>query len=86
MGVMSEEADRNFTVEEVDSVEMPARARVEDLPEESASVTLVLLIYYVEGYLAQEPAAASPAEHGGDLYVGRSAVRRGGKACNGMCR
>jgi FeS assembly SUF system protein len=70
MGVMSEEADRNFTVEEVDSVEMPARARVEDLPAESASEKLDRKKDYLEGFLAQQPAAASPAEPGGDLYEG----------------
>ncbi len=67
---MSEEADRNFTVEEVDSVEMPARARVEDLPEESASEKLDRKKDYLEGFLAQQPAAASPVEPGGDLYEG----------------
>jgi FeS assembly SUF system protein len=65
---MTEEADKRFDVEEVDSVEMPARARVEDAPEERASEKLERKKDYLEGFLARKPAAASPGEPGGDLY------------------
>jgi FeS assembly SUF system protein len=65
---MTEEADKRFTVEEVDSVEMPARARVDDVPEERASDKLERKKDYLEGFLAQQPAAASPGEPGGALY------------------
>ena len=65
---MSEEADKRFDVEEVDGVTPPPRARVDDAVEESASDKLVRKKDYLEGFLAQQPAAASPGEPGGDLY------------------
>jgi FeS assembly SUF system protein len=65
---MSEEADKRFDVEEVDGVTPPPRARVDDAVEESASEKLERKKDYLEGFLAQQPAAASPGEPGGDLY------------------
>ena len=65
---MSEEADKRFDVEEVDGVTPPPRARVDDAVEESASDKLERKKDYLEGFLAQQPAAASPGEPGGDLY------------------
>ena len=65
---MSEEADKRFNVEEVDGVTPPPRARVDDAVEETASEKLERKKDYLEGFLAQKPAAASPGEPGGDLY------------------
>jgi FeS assembly SUF system protein len=64
---MNEEADKRFDVEEVDGVTSPPRARVEDA-EETAGDKLERKKDYLEGFLAQQPAAASPGEPGGDLY------------------
>ena len=64
---MTEEADKRFDVEEVDGVTPPPRGRVEDV-EESAGDKLERKKDYLEGFLAQQPAAASPGEPGGDLY------------------
>lgn len=65
---MSEEADKRFTVEEVDDVTPPPRARVDDAVDESAGEKLERKKDYLEGFLAQQPSAASPAEPGGELY------------------
>ena len=65
---MNEEADKRFDVEEVDGVTPPPRARVDDAVEESASDKLERKKDYLEGFLAQQPASASPGEPGGDLY------------------
>ena len=65
---MIEEADKRFTVEEVDGVEAPPRARVEDAVEESPHEKLERKRDYLEGFLAQKPQAENPAEPGGALY------------------
>jgi len=65
---MNEEADKRFTVEEVDGVTPPPRARVDDFVEETASEKLERKKDYLEGFLAQQPSAASPGEPDGDLY------------------
>jgi FeS assembly SUF system protein len=65
---MNEEADKRFDVEEVDGVTPPPRARVDDAVDESASEKLERKKDYLEGFLAQQPAIASPREPGGDLY------------------
>jgi FeS assembly SUF system protein len=70
---MNEEADKRFTVEEVDGVTSPPRARVDDARvddavEETASEKLERKKDYLEGFLAQQPAAATPGEPGGELY------------------
>jgi FeS assembly SUF system protein len=65
---MNEEADKRFTVEEVDGVTPPPRARVDDAAEESAGEKLERKKDYLEGFLAQQPAAVAPGEPGGDLY------------------
>ena len=65
---MSEEADKRFTVEEVDDVTPPPRARVDDAVDESAGEKLERKKDYLEGFLAQQPSAVSPGEPGGDLY------------------
>jgi FeS assembly SUF system protein len=63
---MNEEG-KAFRVEEVDGVETPPRARVETA-DESAGEKLERKKDYLEGFLAQKPAGASPAAPGGDLY------------------
>ena len=67
---MIEEADKRFTVEEVDGVTPPPRGRVEDVDdaEETPGEKLDRKKDYLEGFLAQQPAAVSPAEPGGELY------------------
>jgi FeS assembly SUF system protein len=57
---MSEDSIR---IEEVDSVEKPAKARVE-----TASETFERKKDYLEGFLAQKPAAPAAGEPDGDLY------------------
>ena len=64
---MNEEG-KAFRVEEVDGVETPPRARVDDAVEESAPAKLERKKDYLEGFLAQKPQSASPAAPGGDLY------------------
>jgi len=57
---MSEDSIR---IEEVDSVEKPAKARVE-----TASETFERKKDYLEGFLAQKPASPAAGEPDGDLY------------------
>jgi FeS assembly SUF system protein len=65
---MSMEADKRFDIEEVDGVTAPPRGRVDDAVEETAGETLARKKDYLEGFLAQQPAAASPGESGGAVY------------------
>ena len=58
--------EKPFRVEEVDGVETPPRARVEDA--ESPSEKLERKKDYLEGFLAQKPPAENPAAPGGALY------------------
>jgi FeS assembly SUF system protein len=62
------EADKRFDIEEVDGVTAPPRGRVDDAVEETAGETLARKKDYLEGFLAQQPAAASPGEPGGAVY------------------
>lgn len=59
-----------FHVEEVDGVETPPRARVEDAETSPESLTekLERKKDYLEGFLAQKPQADDPAAPGGALY------------------
>ncbi len=68
-----------FEVEQVDGVELPKRARVEDAPfasehenvenaVESPAEKLERKRDYLDGFLAAKPEAAAPGEPGGDLY------------------
>lgn len=57
---MSEDSIR---IEEVDSVEKPAKARVETVSE-----TFERKKDYLEGFLAQKPAAPAAGEPDGELY------------------
>jgi FeS assembly SUF system protein len=60
------EDSKPFQVEEVDSVEAPARARVEDA--EPVSDKLARKRDYLEGFLQATPPAADATEPGGALY------------------
>lgn len=59
-----------FTVEEVESVTAPPKARVEDAeaPPESLGEKLERKRDYLEGFLAEKPEGVAPGEPGGDLY------------------
>jgi len=63
---MNEESSKGFSVEQVDGVPHPPRARVDDA--ESAGDKLERKRDYLEGFLAKKPEAAHPGEPGGDLY------------------
>jgi FeS assembly SUF system protein len=53
----------NIRIEEVDSVEKPPKARVDSATDASERQK-----DYLEGFLAQKPAATVPSEPDGDLY------------------
>ena len=57
---------KSFRVEEVDGVETPPRARVEDA--ESPAEKLVRKRDYLEGFLSQKPQGDDPTAPGGALY------------------
>ncbi|RYD46960.1 MAG: SUF system Fe-S cluster assembly protein [Sphingomonadales bacterium] len=61
---------KSFAIEEVDSVEAPPRARVEDLDaaQETSGEKLERKRDYLEGFLAQKPEVTHGGEPGGDLY------------------
>ena len=63
---MNEDNNKAFSVEEVDSVAPPPRARVEDA--EPAGDKLVRKRDYLEGFLQQKPVEVSATEPGGALY------------------
>ena len=57
---------KSFRVEEVDGVEAPPRARVEDT--ETPAEKLERKRDYLEGFLAQKPQGDNPTAPGGALY------------------
>ena len=57
-----------FTIEEVESVAPPPRAKVEDA--ESPAEKLERKRDYLEGFLAEKPQALAPGAPGGDIYEG----------------
>jgi FeS assembly SUF system protein len=59
-----------INVEEVEGVEPPRRARVEDIPEpvESAADKLERKRDYLEGFLSDAPPAVGAGEPGGSIY------------------
>jgi len=75
---MNEEDPQGFSVEQVDGVETPPRAKVEDATAaseqervddtETAPEKLERKRDYLEGFLASKPATAHTGEPGGDLY------------------
>ncbi len=58
--------ERNIRVEEVESVDAPPRARVDDA--ESAAEKLERKRDYLEGFLAKKPEVLHAGEPGGELY------------------
>jgi len=64
--------DPKFVVEEVEAVNAPRRARVDDIPEpvETPAEKLERKRDYLEGFLAAKPEGVSPSEPGGDIYEG----------------
>ena len=57
-----------FTIEAVDSVAAPPRAKVEDA--ENPADKLERKRDYLDGFLAEKPQGVSPGAPGGDLYEG----------------
>ena len=57
-----------FTVEEVDGVTPPPRARVDETVAETAADKLGRKRDYLEGFLAQAPEGTAPGEPGGQIY------------------
>ena len=64
--------ERKFAIEEVESVEAPRRARVDDIepPAESAAAKLERKRDYLEGFFAETPADVAPGAPGGSIYEG----------------
>jgi FeS assembly SUF system protein len=64
--------DPKFVIEEVETVNAPRRARVDDIPEpvETPAEKLERKRDYLEGFLAAKPEGVSPSEPGGDIYEG----------------
>src|SRR3546814_14651506 len=71
---MNKEA--KFTVEQVDAVTPPRRARVEDAVEETPAAKLERKRDYLEGFLRQKPANLAPGAPGGELYDSGVAARK----------
>ena len=63
---MSEET--KFTVEEVESVSAPPRARVDDI--EAPADKLERKRDYLDGFLAAKPEGVAPGQPGGSIYDG----------------
>ena len=61
-----------FTIEEVESVDLPRRARVEEIAEPAATHKPD----YLEGFLKEKPQGIAPGEPGGMLYEGVVAALR----------
>jgi FeS assembly SUF system protein len=60
--------ERKIVVEEVEAVNAPPRARVDDA--EAPAAKLERKRDYLDGFLQQKPAEVSPAEPGGSIYDG----------------
>ena len=61
-----ENGERKIVIEEVEAVETPPRASVEEtMPDK-----LERKRDYLEGFLKEQPQGAAPGEPGGDLYEG----------------
>src|SRR3546814_12714324 len=61
--------ERKIPVEEVDSVEAPRKARVDD-DTSTARETMERKRDYLDGFLKQAPVETSSGEPGGDIYEG----------------
>jgi len=62
------DADNGIRIEQVEGVEPPPRARVED--PETAHEKLGRKVDYLEGFLAQKPAEVPAGQPGGAVYDG----------------
>ncbi|GAA4763283.1 SUF system Fe-S cluster assembly protein [Novosphingobium ginsenosidimutans] len=60
--------ERKIVVEEVEAVNAPPRARVDDA--EAPAAKLERKRDYLDGFLQQKPAEVSPTEPGGSIYDG----------------
>ena len=60
--------ERKITIEEVDAVAAPPRARVEDASEQGARAGFERKRDYLAGFLAQKPEPQPAGEPGGELY------------------
>lgn len=69
---MIDENSEKFRVEEVESVEAPRRARVDD----GADAVAERKRDYLEGFLQEKPAAGASGEPGGTIYEGVIAALR----------
>ncbi len=60
----------DFEIEEVDGVEPPRRARVDDIavPDDSPPENAERKRDYLEGFLAEKPENVAPGAPGGELY------------------
>ncbi|KPF54244.1 FeS assembly SUF system protein [Novosphingobium capsulatum] len=70
-----------FTVEEVDAVNPPRRAHVDDIPEPAPEAAPVETAGerkrdYLSGFLAEKPQGVNPGEPGGEIYEGVVAALR----------
>ncbi|OCC23961.1 SUF system Fe-S cluster assembly protein [Croceicoccus estronivorus] len=72
---MTDEPEK-FSVEEVESVEQPRRARVDDAAGASAGPDSKHKPDYLEGFLKEKPQGVAPGEPGGALYDGVIAALR----------
>jgi FeS assembly SUF system protein len=61
--------ERKLSVEEVETVTPPPKARV-DTAAETPAETLSRKRDYLEGFLKEKPAGTAPGEPGGDVYDG----------------
>ncbi|WP_295528945.1 SUF system Fe-S cluster assembly protein [Novosphingobium sp. Chol11] len=60
----------DFDIEEVDGVQPPRRARVDDIPEpdETPAAAAPRQRDYLDGFLAEKPVDLAPGGPGGELY------------------
>ncbi|GHC84662.1 SUF system Fe-S cluster assembly protein [Novosphingobium pokkalii] len=65
-----------FTVEEVDAVNPPRRAHVDDIPEPQPEAPAERKRDYLSGFLAEKPQGVKPGEPGGEIYEGVIAALR----------
>jgi FeS assembly SUF system protein len=65
-----------FTVEEVDAVNPPRRAHVDDIPEPQPEPEAERKRDYLSGFLAEKPQGVNPGEPGGEIYEGVVAALR----------
>jgi len=72
---MTDEPEK-FNVEEVESVDQPRRARVDDVASVPAEPTTAHKPDYLEGFLKEKPQGEAPGEPGGVLYEGVIAALR----------